>query len=276
MPIRKHNPTSPGRRFQTTLVFDDITATRPYRPLTEPLKKSGGRNNKGEITTWWRGGGHKRAYRVIDFKRDKHDIPATISTVEYDPNRSAHIALVTYADGEKRYILQPAGLKVGDTIVSGATVDILPGNALPLKNIPQGTMVHNIELRPGKGGQVARSAGAAVQVVAKEGSYVSLKMPSGEIRRINQECLATIGQVGNLEHENVSVGKAGRSRWKGRKPHVRGVAMNPVDHPLGGGEGKASGGRHPVSPWGMPTKGYKTRGRKPSDRFIVQRRKRRN
>jgi len=276
MPIRKHNPTSPGRRFQTTLVFDDITATRPYRPLTEPLKKSGGRNNKGEITTWWRGGGHKRAYRVIDFKRDKHDIPATISTVEYDPNRSAHIALVTYADGEKRYILQPAGLKVGDTVVSGATVDILPGNALPLKNIPQGTMVHNIELRPGKGGQVARSAGAAVQVVAKEGSYVSLKMPSGEIRRINQECLATIGQVGNLEHENVSVGKAGRSRWKGRKPHVRGVAMNPVDHPLGGGEGKASGGRHPVSPWGMPTKGYKTRGRKPSDRFIVQRRKRRN
>jgi large subunit ribosomal protein L2 len=183
---------------------------------------------------------------------------------------------VTFADGEKRYILQPAGLKVGDTIVSGATVDILPGNALPLKNIPQGTMVHNIELRPGKGGQVARSAGAAVQVVAKEGSYVSLKMPSGEIRRINQECLATIGQVGNLEHENVSVGKAGRSRWKGRKPHVRGVAMNPVDHPLGGGEGKASGGRHPVSPWGMPTKGYKTRGRKPSDRFIVQRRKRRN
>ena len=238
------------------------------------MKRSGGRNNTGELTSWWRGGGHKRLYRIIDFKRDKKDIPGTISTIEYDPNRSARIALVTYADGEKRYILQPAGLKVGDAIVSGEHVDILPGNCLPLKNIPQGTMVHNVELKPGKGGQLARSAGAAVQVVAKEGEYVSLKMPSGEIRRILESCVATVGQVGNLDHENVSIGKAGRSRWLGRKPHVRGVVMNPVDHPHGGGEGKTSGGRHPVTPWGVPTKGYKTRNRKPSDKFIVQRRKR--
>ncbi len=275
MSIRKHKPTSPGRRFQTVAGFEEITSTTPYKPLTRPLKKSGGRNNKGEITVWWRGGGHKRAYRVIDFKRNKHGIPAKISTIEYDPNRSSRIALVTYADGEKRYILQPAGMKVGDTIISGRSVDILPGNALPLKSIPLGTLVHNLEIRPGKGGQIARSAGSSVQLVAKEGSYASLKMPSGEVRRINLQCLATIGQVGNVDHENVSGGKAGRSRWKGRRPHVRGVAMNPVDHPLGGGEGKAAGGRHPVSPWGMPTKGYKTRGRKPSDRFIVQRRRRR-
>jgi large subunit ribosomal protein L2 len=272
MPIRKYKPTSAGRRFQTVQVFEEITESKPYRPLTEPLRKSGGRDNHGELTSWWRGGGHKRAYRVIDFKRDKRDIPATISTIEYDPNRSARIALVTYADGEKRYILQPLGLKVGDTIVAGDAVDILPGNALPLRNIPLGTLVHNVELRPGKGGQIARSAGSSVQVVAKEGQYVSVKMPSGEIRRINLDCLATIGQVGNIDHENVSVGKAGRSRWLGKRPHVRGVAMNPVDHPLGGGEGKTSGGRHPVTPWGKPTKGYKTRGRRPSDRFIVQRR----
>ncbi len=272
MPIRKYKPTSAGRRFQTVQVFEDLTESKPYKPLTEPLQKSGGRDNHGELTSWWRGGGHKRAYRVIDFKRDKRDIPATISTIEYDPNRSARIALVTYADGEKRYILQPLGLKVGDTIVAGDTVDILPGNALPLRNIPLGTLVHNVELRPGKGGQIARSAGSSVQVVAKEGQYVSVKMPSGEIRRINLDCLATIGQVGNIDHENVSVGKAGRSRWLGKRPHVRGVAMNPVDHPLGGGEGKTSGGRHPVTPWGKPTKGYKTRGRRPSDRFIVQRR----
>ncbi len=275
MPIRKHKPTSPGRRFQTVQRFDEITATKPYKPLTEPLTKSGGRNNKGEITVWWRGGGHKRTYRVIDFKRDKSNIPAKVLTIEYDPNRSSRIALVCYADGEKRYILQPDGLKVGDTIIAGDSVDILPGNALPLKSIPLGTLVHNVELRPGKGAQIARSAGATVQVVAKEGRYVSLKMPSSEVRRIHCECLATIGQVGNVDHSNVSEGKAGRARWKGRRPHVRGVAMNPVDHPLGGGEGKASGGRHPVSPWGMPTKGYKTRGRKPSDRFIVQRRRRR-
>ena len=272
MPIRKYKPTSSGRRFQTVQVFEEITETTPYKPLTEPLRRSGGRNNHGELTSWWRGGGHKRNYRIIDFKRDKREIPATVSTIEYDPNRSARIALLTYADGEKRYILQPLGLKVGDTIVAGTSVDILPGNALPLKNIPLGTMVHNVELKPGKGGQMARSAGAAVQVVAKEGDYVSVKMPSGEIRKIYLDCLATIGQVGNLDHENVSIGKAGRSRWMGKRPHVRGVAMNPVDHPLGGGEGKTSGGRHPVTPWGVPTKGYKTRRPQPSDKFIVQRR----
>ena len=272
MPIRKNKPTSAGRRFQTVLVSSDITARKPYKPLTEPLPRSGGRNNHGEITSWWRGGGHKRTYRIIDFKRDKKDIPAKVSTIEYDPNRSARIALVTYADGEKRYILQPAGLKVGDSIVMGDKVDILPGNTLPLKNIPLGTLVHNVELRPGKGGQIARSAGSAVQVVAKEGRYASVKMPSGELRLVMMECLATVGQVGNLDHENVSVGKAGRNRWLGKRPHVRGVAMNPVDHPLGGGEGKAAGGRHPVSPWGQPTKGFKTRRRKVTDRFILKRR----
>ena len=224
---------------------------------------------------WWRGGGHKRAYRVIDFRREKFDIPAKISTIEYDPNRSARIALVTYADGEKRYILHPLGTKVGDAILSGDQVDILPGNALPLKNIPLGTHVHNVELRPGKGGQLARSAGASVQVVAKEGKYVTLRLPSGETRLIMPQCLATIGQVGNLDHENIRVGKAGRQRWRGRRPHVCGNAMNPVDHPLGGGEGHAAGGRHPVSPWGMPAKGYKTRKKKPSDRFILSRKKKR-
>jgi large subunit ribosomal protein L2 len=273
MPIRKYNPTSPGTRFQTVSTFDEITTQEPHKPLVQPLHQSGGRNNRGQLTSWWRGGGHKRMYRVIDFKRDKRDIPAKVSTIEYDPNRSARIALLTYADGEKRYILQPNGLKVGDTIVAGQTVDILPGNSLPLRNIPLGTMVHNVELRPGKGGQIARSAGVAVQVVAKEGEYASVKMPSGEIRKIAMDCFATIGQVGNIEHENVSIGKAGRSRWMGQRPHVRGVAMNPVDHPLGGGEGKTSGGRHPVSPWGLPTKGYKTRNRKSTDKFIVQRRR---
>jgi large subunit ribosomal protein L2 len=272
MPIRKYKPTSAGRRFQTVQGFDELTETRPYKPLTEPLKGSGGRNNHGELSSWWRGGGHKRNYRIIDFKRDKKNIAAKVSTIEYDPNRSAFIALLTYADGEKRYILQPLGLKVGDTVIAGDNVDILPGNVLPLKNIPLGTMIHNVELRPGKGGQIARSAGAAVQLVAKEGEYASVKMPSGEVRHINIECLATIGQVGNVDHENVAVGKAGRSRWLGKRPHVRGVAMNPVDHPLGGGEGKTSGGRHPVSPWGVPTKGFKTRRRKETDRFIVQRR----
>jgi large subunit ribosomal protein L2 len=274
MAIRNYNPTSPGRRFQTGPTFDEITTATPHKPLLEPMKKSGGRNNTGEVTSWWRGGGHKRQYRIIDFKRDKLEIPGKVSTVEYDPNRSARIALVTYADGEKRYILHPVGVKVGDTIVAGVNVDILPGNCLPLKNIPLGTMIHNVELKPGKGGQIARSAGSAVQLVAKEGEYASVKMPSGEIRLISIECFATVGQVGNIDHENVSVGKAGRSRWKGKKPHVRGVAMNPVDHPLGGGEGKTSGGRHPVTPWGVPTKGYKTRNSKQTDRFIVQRRKR--
>jgi large subunit ribosomal protein L2 len=272
MPFRKLNPTSPGTRFQTVQTFDDITTQEPYKPLVEPMHSNGGRNNQGHLTSWWRGGGHKRMYRIIDFKRDKRDIPAKVSTIEYDPNRSARIALLTYGDGEKRYILQPVGLKVGDTIVAGTNVDILPGNALPLKNIPLGTLIHNVELRPGKGGQIARSAGSSVQLVAKEGEYASVKMPSSEIRKILIECYATIGQVGNLDHENVSIGKAGRSRWLGKRPHVRGVAMNPVDHPLGGGEGKTSGGRHPVSPWGLPTKGYKTRNRKVTDKFIVQRR----
>jgi large subunit ribosomal protein L2 len=272
MPIRKFNPTSPGSRFKTVQTSDDLTATKPYRPLTENLHRSGGRNNRGEVTSWWRGGGHKRLYRIIDFKRDKKDIVGTIETIEYDPNRSSRIALVSYADGEKRYILQPVGIKVGDTIVSGDNVDILPGNCLPLKAIPLGTQIHNVELKPGKGGQIARSAGSSVQLVAREGEYASVKMPSGEIRKINVECLATIGQVGNIDHENVSIGKAGRSRWLGKRPHVRGVAMNPVDHPLGGGEGKTSGGRHPVTPWGQPTKGYKTRRRKDTNQFIVQRR----
>jgi large subunit ribosomal protein L2 len=272
MGIKTYKPTSPARRFQTVQTFDDITTNDPHKPLVETLHRSGGRNNHGELTSWFRGGGHKRLYRIIDFKRDKKDIPGKVSTVEYDPNRSARIALVTYADGEKRYILQPMGVKVGDTILSGDAVDILPGNCLPLKNIPLGTQIHNVELRPGKGGQIARSAGSSVQLVARDGEYASVKMPSGEIRKINVECVATIGQVGNLDHENVSIGKAGRSRWLGKRPHVRGVAMNPVDHPLGGGEGKTSGGRHPVTPWGVPTKGYKTRRPQPSDKFIVQRR----
>jgi large subunit ribosomal protein L2 len=272
MPIKAYKPTSPGRRFQTVQTFDDITTNDPHKPLVENLHRSGGRNNHGELTSWWRGGGHKRLYRIIDFKRDKKDIPGKVATIEYDPNRSARIALVTYADGEKRYILQPLGLKVGDAVIAGDNVDILPGNALPLKNIPLGTMLHNVELKPGKGGQIARSAGSSVQLVAKEGDYASVKMPSGEIRHIAMVCYATVGQVGNIDHENVSIGKAGRSRWLGRRPHNRGVVMNPVDHPHGGGEGKTSGGRHPVSPWGLPTKGYKTRNRKSTDKFIVQRR----
>jgi large subunit ribosomal protein L2 len=273
MPIRKYKPTSAGRRFQSVQTFDEITETTSYKPLTEPLHRSGGRNNRGELTSWWRGGGHKRNYRVIDFKRDKLGIPGRVSTVEYDPNRSARIALITYADGEKRYILHPLGLKVGDPVLSGVDADILPGNCLPLRNVPLGTMLHNVELKPGKGGQIARSAGSSVQLVAKDGDYASVKLPSGEVRLISVECLATIGQVGNIDHENVSIGKAGRSRWMGKRPHVRGVAMNPVDHPLGGGEGKTSGGRHPVTPWGVPTKGYKTRRNKRTDRFIVQRKK---
>ncbi len=275
MAIRKYKPTSPGRRFQTVAVFDEITATKPHKPLTEPLHKSGGRNNRGWVTMWQRGGGHKRTYRIIDFKRDKRDVPGKVATIEYDPNRSARIALVAYADGEKRYILQPVGVKVGDAVISGERVDILPGNALPLKNIPLGTQLHNVEMKPGKGGQIARSAGSSVQLIAKEGNYASLRMPSGEVRRILKECLATVGQVGNVDHENITIGKAGRTRWLGRRPNVRGVAMNPVDHPLGGGEGSTAGGRHPVSPWGQPSKGYKTRGPKPSDKFITQRRKRR-
>src|SRR5476649_1682042 len=272
MPFRKLKPTSPGTRFQTVPTFEEITTQEPHKALMEPIRSTGGRNNQGHLTSWWRGGGHKRMYRIIDFKRNKYDVPAKVATIEYDPNRSSRIALLTYADGEKRYILHPVGIKVGDTIVSGQNVDILTGNALPLKNIPLGTLLHNVELKPGKGGQIARSAGSSVQLVAKEGGYASVKMPSSEIRKINVECFATIGTVGNIDHENVSIGKAGRSRWKGQRPHVRGVAMNPVDHPLGGGEGKTSGGRHPVTPWGMPTKGYKTRNNKSTDKFVVQRR----
>ena len=280
MAIRKHKPTSSGRRFQSVQTFDEITTTKPHRPLLRPLKKSGGRNNTGAITIWWRGGGHKRTYRVIDFKRDKlgrdnQGVPGRVATIEYDPNRSARIALVVYTDGEKRYILHPLGLKVGDTVVSGDQVDIVPGNALPLRNIPLGTQVHNVELRPGKGGQMARSAGASVQVVAKDGKYVTLRLPSGETRLVQPDCRATVGQVGNVQHENVRIGKAGRKRWRGRRPHVCGNSMNPVDHPLGGGEGHAAGGRHPVSPWGMPAKGFKTRKKKPTDKFIVSRKKKR-
>tara|TARA_B100001123_G_scaffold345803_1_gene393855 strand:+ start:2165 stop:2992 length:828 start_codon:yes stop_codon:yes gene_type:complete len=273
MSIRKYKPTSPGRRFQTVQTFEEITTSRPHRPLTESIHKTGGRNNRGELTSWWRGGGHKRLYRIIDFRRDKKNVPGKVVTVEYDPNRSARIALVTYADGEKRYILQPNGVNVGDTVVAGDNVDILPGNCLPLSSIPLGTEIHNVELRPGKGGQIARSAGSSVQLVAREGDYASVRMPSGEIRKIFVSCVATIGQVGNLDHENISLGKAGRNRWLGRRPHNRGVVMNPVDHPHGGGEGKSSGGRHPVSPWGQPAKGYKTRRGKNTDRFVVQRRR---
>ncbi len=273
MALKAFKPTSPGRRFQTTLDFKEISRKRPERALTLPLKKSGGRNVYGRITSRYIGGGHKRLYRVIDFRREKFDIPAKVAAIEYDPNRSSNIALLHYTDGEKRYILAPMDLKVGDTIMSGDRVDIKPGNSLPLKNIPLGTMVHNVEMKPGKGAQLIRSAGSAGQLMAREGKYAHLKMPSGEVRLIHVNCYATIGQVGNLDHENVSIGKAGRNRWLGKNPGVRGVAMNPVDHPLGGGEGKSSGGRHPVTPWGVPTKGYKTRQNKATDKFIVKRRR---
>jgi large subunit ribosomal protein L2 len=252
---------------------EDLTTERPLKALVQPLRRTGGRNSVGKLSVRHIGGGHKRQYRILDFRRDKTGIPAKVASIEYDPNRSARIALLHYADGEKRYILQPVGLSVGMQVVSGPEADILVGNALPLKNIPLGTTIHNVELRPGKGGQLARSAGAAVQLVAKEGAEAQVKMPSGEVRRIPVECMATIGQVGNLDHENVAIGKAGRSRWLGKRPSVRGVAMNPVDHPHGGGEGKTSGGRHPVTPWGQPTRGYKTRNNKRTDRMIVTRRK---
>jgi large subunit ribosomal protein L2 len=273
MGVKTYKPTSAGRRFQTTLDFSELTRKAPEKSLLVPRKRTGGRNVYGRITSRHVGGGHKRMYRIIDFKRDKRDIPARVASLEYDPNRSAHIALLHYADGEKRYILAPLGLKVGDPVMSGERADIKPGNALPLKNIPLGTLVHNLEMKPGKGGQLIRSAGSAGQLMAREGDYATLKMPSGEVRRIHVNCFATVGQVGNLDHENVSLGKAGRNRWLGRNPTVRGVAMNPVDHPLGGGEGKSSGGRHPVTPWGVPTKGYKTRQNKATDKFIVKRRK---
>ena len=270
MPIKKYKPTSPGRRFMSVIVDDELAKKEPEKSLLEPLKRSSGRNVYGRITSRHRGGGHKRKYRVIDFKRNKQGIPAKVAAIEYDPNRSARIALLHYVDGEKRYILAPLGLKTGDQVISDDVTDVKPGNAMPLKNIPLGTLVHNIEMRPGKGGQVVRSAGTAAQVMAKEGRYVQIRLPSGEVRMFLEDCIATIGQVGNLDHENVSIGKAGRSRWLRRRPRVRGVAMNPVDHPMGGGEGKSSGGRHPCSPWGWPTKGYRTRRKKPSDRFIVR------
>ena len=273
MPIKQYNPTSPGRRFVTTLDFSELTKKPPERKLTEPLRRSGGRNNKGRITVWFRGGGHKRRYRVVDFRRDKRNVPAKVAAFEYDPNRSARLALLHYADGDKRYILAAEGMRLGQTVVAGESADILPGNALPLKMIPAGTMIHNLELRLGKGAQLVRSAGAAAQLVAKEGDYAQVKLPSGEVREVHVDCVATVGQVGNIDHKNVSLGKAGRKRWLGKKPHNRGVSMNPIDHPHGGGEGRTSGGRHPVTPWGKPTKGAKTRNNKRTQRFIVKRRK---
>jgi large subunit ribosomal protein L2 len=274
MAIKSYRPTSPAIRFRTTLINDDLSRERPLKRLTEPRQRISGRDNKGHLQVRHRGGGHKKLYRVIDFRRDKRDIPAKVSALEYDPNRSARIALLSYADGEKRYILAPNGLTVGATVLAGEGADILVGNALPLKNIPLGTMVHNIELKKGKGGQMARAAGVAAQLLAKESGYAQLKMPSGETRMVHLDCYATVGQVGNLDHENISVGKAGRTRWLGRRPTVRGVAMNPIDHPHGGGEGKTSGGRNPVSPWGLPTKGFKTRNNKRTQRFIMKRRDR--
>src|SRR5512132_3556108 len=272
MAIKTDRPTTQTSRSRTTLVNDDITTNKPHKPLVDPKLKTRGRRNSGNITSRFRGGGNKRKMRLIDFKRDKQGIPATVASIEYDPNRSSRIALLAYADGEKRYILQPAGLKVGTKIVSGPDADILVGNALPLRNVPPGTTVHNIELRPGKGAQMVRSAGGAAQLVAKEGDYALIKLPSGETRKVMVDCMATIGQVGNTDHENVAIGKAGRKRWMGKRPHNRGVVMNPVDHPHGGGEGKTSGGRHPVTPWGKPTKGAKTRNNKRTDRLIVRRR----
>jgi large subunit ribosomal protein L2 len=274
MGVKKYNPKTPGTRFKTSLDFSEITTDRPYKPLMEPLRKQGGRNSQGRISVRHRGGGHKNFYRVIDFKRDKFNIPAKVATIEYDPNRSARIALLNYADGEKRYIIAPDGLTVGSTVISGENVDIVTGNALPLRNIPLGTQIHNVELKPGGGGKILRAAGASAQILAKEGDYAQLKLSSGEIRLVHLKCLATIGRVGNPEHELVVIGKAGRNRHIGRRPSVRGVAMNPVDHPHGGGEGKApQGNPHPVSPWGWITIGYKTRKNKRTDKFIVKRRR---
>jgi len=272
MGIKTYRPITPSLRFKTTLTNEELTTDRPHKPLTKIKLRTGGRRNAGDITIWHRGGGHKRRVRVIDFKRDKSGVPAKVVSIEYDPNRSARIALLSYADGEKRYILQPLGLKVGQSIMSGPEADILVGNALPLRNIPPGTTVHNIELKPGKGAQMVRTAGGAAQLVAKEDEYGLVKLPSGETRKVLIDCMATIGQVGNTDHENVSIGKAGRKRWVGKRPVNRGVSMNPVDHPHGGGEGKTSGGRHPVTPWGQPTRGYKTRNNKRTDKFIVARR----
>lgn len=271
--VKKVKPTSPGRRFRAYSTYEEVTSREPEKSLLRPLRKKGGRNVNGRITARHRGGGHKRHYRVIDFKRDKIDIPAKVATIEYDPNRSARIALLHYVDGEKRYILAPLNLKVGDTVLSSEKADIKPGNTLPLAKIPLGTHIHNIELRLGKGGQIVRSAGTYAQLMAKENRYALIKLPSSEVRMVLLTCKATVGQLGNVIHENIALGKAGRKRWLGRRPKVRGVAMNPVDHPMGGGEGRSSGGRHPCSPWGVPTKGFKTRDkRKKSNRLIVKRR----
>jgi large subunit ribosomal protein L2 len=272
MPIKNFKPVTPSSRFRTVSTFEEITSSDPEKSLLIPLRKAGGRNNRGRITCRYRGGGHKRSLRLIDFKRDKLNIPAKVATIEYDPNRSARIALLHYMDGEKRYIIAPLELKVGDRIKAGEDVDIRPGNAMPLAKIPLGTMIHNVELKRGKGAQVARGAGAYAQLVAKEGDFGHIRLPSGEVRLIRLECYAVIGQVGNLDHENIAYGKAGKSRWLGRRPRVRGVAKNPVDHPMGGGEGRSSGGRHPCTPWGRITKGLKTRKKKPSDSLIVKRR----
>ncbi len=275
MGIKRYKPTSPGSRFRTVQNQEGLTDIKPLKSLTRGKKRISGRNDHGSISVRRRGGGHKRKYRIIDFKRNKDGIPATIVAIEYDPNRSARIARLHYVDGEKRYILAPLGLNPGDQVISGPESDIVPGNHLPMINIPLGTIIHNIELTRGRGGQLARCAGASAQLVAKEGNYVQIKLPSGEVRRVHILCRASVGQIGNLDYENVSLGKAGANRWRGRRPKVRGVAMNPVDHPMGGGEGKASGGRHPCSPWGWKTKGFRTRNNKRTQQFIVRRRKKR-
>jgi large subunit ribosomal protein L2 len=272
MGIKKYNPTSPGKRFRSVMDYAEVTSDRPLKSLVRPLKKTGGRNNSGCVTAWQRGGGNRRKYRIIDFKRDKVGVPAIIETIEYDPNRSARIALLKYRDGERRYIVLPAGMNIGDEVLSGNGAEIKTGNALPLSDIPLGTFIHNIELRPGQGAKMVRSAGSSAQLIAKEQDYCQVKLASGEVRRVIALCMATIGQVGNPEHENVSFGKAGRNRWIGKRPHVRGVAMNPIDHPLGGGEGRSSGGRPPCTPWGKP-EGIKTRRNKRTDVYIVKRRK---
>jgi large subunit ribosomal protein L2 len=274
MPVKSFRPITPSQRYKTVSTFEEITKTKPEKALLAPLREKGGRNNTGRVTARRRGGGHPKFYRIVDFKRDKLNIPATVAAIEYDPNRSSRIALLVYTDGEKRYILAPDGLKVNDKVMSGPEAEIQVGNVLPLQKIPLGTDIHNIELKPGRGGQLVRGAGVSAQIVAKEGDYAQVKLPSGEVRMIRLVCLATIGKVGNPDHINISIGKAGRSRWLGRRPKVRGVAMNPVDHPMGGGEGKSSGGRHPTTPWGKPTKGYKTRKkRNRSDSLIIKRRK---
>jgi len=270
--IKKYKPTSPARRFMTAAAFDEVTKDRPEKALLEPRPSRGGRNALGRLTVRHRGGGHKRMYRIVDFRRDKISVPAKVAAIEYDPNRTARLALLHYRDGEKRYILAPLGLAVGDMVVAGPEADIKPGNALPLSGIPVGTVIHNIELKRGGGGQLVRTAGAGAQLIAKEGEFAAIRLPSGEVRKLRQDCMATIGQVGNLEHENIRVGKAGRSRWLGRRPANRGVVMNPVDHPHGGGEGRSPIGRAPVTPWGKPALGHRTRKRKPSDRLIVKRR----